>query len=206
MAFDYFARSAEDIAIVETGLGGRLDSTNIITPLLSVITNIGYDHMNMLGDTLPEIAAEKAGIIKPDVSVVVSERQAEVSAVFEQVAEERKSPLVYASDMYHTIATERASGYLAVRLTGPQSGREEEYRLDLKGSYQGRNLPGVLVAVSELRKQGYTITDRDVKTALEQVQHLTGLRGRWEVLADKPLVICDTGHNEAGWREVLANI
>lgn len=205
MAFDYFAESTVDIAIIETGLGGRLDSTNIITPLLSVITNIGYDHMHMLGDTLPEIAAEKAGIIKPDVPVVVSEWQVGVSEVFERVAQERRSPLVYASKVWQTAVKLRTSEYLGVRVTR-QKREEEEYQLDLKGEYQAKNLPGVLSAVSELRKQGYVIPNQDIGTALKQVQQLTGLRGRWEVLADQPLIICDTGHNVAGWREVLANI
>lgn len=206
MAFDYFSRSDVDIAVIETGLGGRLDSTNIIMPLLSIITNIGYDHMNMLGNTLTEIAAEKAGIIKPGIPVVVSEWQAEVHGVFEQAASERRSSLTYAADRWQATVGPRASNYLTVGVTDRRDGKRVDYQLDLKGGYQARNLTGVLAAVSELRRQGYVITDQDVATALANVQRLTGLRGRWEILADKPLVICDTGHNEAGWREVLANI
>lgn len=206
MAFTYFAREKVDIAIVETGLGGRLDSTNIITPLLSVITNIGYDHMHMLGNTLPEIAAEKAGIIKHGVPVVVSEWQPEISGVFERVALEKHSKLVFAAQQWQVAVRQRTPEYLDVEVVRRQDGIAVDYALDLRGSYQTRNLPGVLEAVAELNRQGYEVTEQDVCDALRQVQRLTGLRGRWETLSTHPLVICDTGHNEDGWREVLSNI
>jgi len=206
MAFTHFADQKVDIAIVETGLGGRLDSTNIITPLLSVITNIGYDHTNMLGTTLPEIAGEKAGIIKPGIPVVVSEWQPEISAVFERVAEDKQSRLVFAAHQWDIASEGQATGCLRVSVVDRHIGKSDEYALDLRGSYQVRNLPGVLESVVALRSAGYAITDLHVHEALKQVQRLTGLRGRWETLSHHPLVICDTGHNEDGWREVLANI
>ncbi|WP_353183980.1 folylpolyglutamate synthase/dihydrofolate synthase family protein [Parapedobacter lycopersici] len=206
MAFAYFAREHVDIAVVETGLGGRLDSTNIITPLFSVITNIGYDHMAMLGNTLPEIAAEKAGIIKPEVPVIVGERQEEVSGVFDRAAAERQSVLTYAAEWWQPVAQQRGEAHQEIEVVHRSDGGHFRYALDLMGGYQARNLPGVLQAVTELRSQGYAIAEPDVSAALKQVQQLTGLRGRWETLSTRPLVICDTGHNEDGWREVLANI
>ncbi|WP_257656238.1 bifunctional folylpolyglutamate synthase/dihydrofolate synthase [Parapedobacter lycopersici] len=206
MAFAYFARENVDIAVVETGLGGRLDSTNIIIPLFSVITNIGYDHMAMLGNTLPEIAAEKAGIIKPEVPVIVGERQEEVSGVFDRAAAERQSVLTYAAEQWQPVSQQRGEAYQEIEVVHRNDGEHFRYALDLMGSYQARNLPGVLQAVTELRRQGYAIAEPDVSAALKQVQQLTGLRGRWETLSTRPLVICDTGHNEDGWREVLANI
>ncbi len=206
MAFAYFAEAEVDIAVVETGLGGRLDSTNIITPLLSVITNIGYDHTAMLGDTLPEIAGEKAGIIKRGIPVVVGERQAAVADVFERVAADRSSQLLFASEQWQVANLGRTGQYLNLSAGSRHSGESTSYALDLVGSYQAKNLPAVLCAVDELRQQGFRIPDADVIDALAHVQQLTGLMGRWQTLATHPLVICDTGHNIDGWREVLANI
>lgn len=206
MAFDYFAREEVDIAIIETGLGGRLDSTNVISPLLSVITNIGYDHMNLLGDTLQEIAEEKAGIIKYGIPVVVSERQTEVEYIFTQRAKETSSHLMFASDVWQLRAAGNQDNYLQVTAKRKTAEEIHHYTLDLKGSYQLKNLPGVLTAIDVLRKQGFEIHQHDIETALKQVQQLTGLMGRWQTLATNPLIICDTGHNEDGWREVLSNI
>ncbi|MEC3879022.1 bifunctional folylpolyglutamate synthase/dihydrofolate synthase [Parapedobacter sp. 10938] len=206
MAFAYFAEEQVDVAVVETGLGGRLDSTNIITPLLSIITNIGYDHTAMLGGTLPEIAGEKAGIIKPGIPVVVSERQEAVAGVFERVAAEKGSRLVFASDQWqidHLGRDERQLHLRATRRDLPESGR---YALDLRGSYQAKNLPAVRCAVAELQQQGFDVTDADMRYALTHVQQLTGLMGRWQTVATDPTIVCDTGHNVDGWREVLANI
>ena len=207
MAFAFFAEEQVDIAVVETGLGGRLDSTNIVTPLLSVITNIGYDHTAMLGNSLPEIAAEKAGIIKPGVPVVVGEWQEVVVDVFEQAAEERGSRLVFASEQWQVDNLGIDDGYrhLGVGRQHALSARTA-YTLDLTGSYQTKNLPAVLCAVDELRRQGFDIADVDLAYALAHVQQLTGLMGRWQTLATGPRMVCDTGHNVDGWREVLANI
>lgn len=206
LAFDYFATRQVDIAVVETGLGGRLDSTNVITPLLSIITNIGYDHTNMLGNTLQEIANEKAGIIKPGIPTVISEWQPEVSDVFERIAAERSSRLIYASRQWRVIGQHRDHDNLYLRAKHVDESGEETYMLDLRGSYQAKNLPGALCAVDELEQVGFSIGDAAIRQGLKQVQQLTGLMGRWQTLSADPLVICDTGHNEDGWREVLANI
>jgi len=206
MAFAYFAEEQVDIVVVETGLGGRLDSTNVVIPLLSVITNIGYDHTHMLGNTLQEIANEKAGIIKPGVPVVVGERQPDVAGIFERVAAEKGSSLVFASDQWQVGAVRKESGRLHLKAMHRHSAEEKTYALDLTGTYQAKNLPGILCAVGELRNQGFPIPDADVQQALMHVQQLTGLMGRWQTLSTDPLIICDTGHNVDGWREVLANI
>ncbi|WP_257669003.1 bifunctional folylpolyglutamate synthase/dihydrofolate synthase [Parapedobacter tibetensis] len=206
MAFDHFAREQVDIVIVETGLGGRLDSTNVITPLVSVITNIGYDHTFMLGNTLAEIAHEKAGIIKPHVPIVIGEWQREVAGVFERVAMEKSSRLVYAPQLWHVRVTGRDTDYLYLNAVHQQIAQETTYILDLKGIYQANNVPGVLCTIDELRRLGFSIEDTHIQRALKQVQQLTGLMGRWQTLSTHPLVICDTGHNVDGWREVLANI
>ncbi|WP_262247046.1 bifunctional folylpolyglutamate synthase/dihydrofolate synthase [Parapedobacter soli] len=207
MAFAYFANQGVDIAIVETGLGGRLDSTNVITPLLAIITNIGYDHTAILGNTLPEIAAEKAGIIKSGVPVIVGEKQQPaVAEVFECVAGDKRSRLVFATEQWHVDNLGRDGQYLDLRATRHQSAEQTTYTLDLTGMYQAKNLPAVLCAIDELRQQGFSIPANDVKYGLAHVQQLTGLMGRWQTLATGPLVICDTGHNVDGWREVLANI
>ncbi|SEK67768.1 bifunctional folylpolyglutamate synthase/dihydrofolate synthase [Parapedobacter koreensis] len=206
MAFKCFADEQVDIAIVETGLGGRLDSTNIITPLLSIITNIGYDHTQLLGNTLQEIASEKAGIMKPGIPVVIGEWQAEVSGVFERFAAERGSRLAYASQLWQVTGMSKDSGLLYVDATHRSSTTGSIYALDLTGSYQVKNVATVLCAVDELRRAGFSITDAHIRHALARVQELTGLMGRWQTLSTNPLVICDTGHNLDGWREVLANI
>lgn len=204
LAFDYFAKEQVDIAVIETGLGGRLDSTNIITPLLSVITNIGWDHMNLLGDTLPKIAGEKAGIIKPGVAVIIGERQDEVADVFVNKALEENASIVFASDIYETSVN---GGDDNLREVGLASDNETLHvELDLTGSYQLKNVKTVIATVNELRAQGFMITNDHIKTALRQVKTLTGLHGRWETLNTSPLTICDTGHNPDGIAEVLKNI
>lgn len=204
LAFDYFAKEQVDIAVIETGLGGRLDSTNIITPLLSVITNIGWDHMNLLGDTLPKIAGEKAGIIKSNIPVIIGERQDEVADVFANKAREQNAPIVFASDLYYAEAKGGDNNLREVELTFADE--KLTVQLDLTGSYQLKNIKTVLATVNELRSQGFKITDDDIKTALRQVKTLTGLHGRWETLSTSPLTICDTGHNPDGIAEVLKNI
>jgi len=213
LAFDCFARAAVDIAIIEVGLGGRLDSTNVITPLLSIITNIGWDHMNVLGNTLPLIAAEKAGIIKPNVPVVIGEYQLEVADVFKQKAKAESAPIKFASE---ELLVEEESGIenqeaglrkvVVYRKDGPPVLADRHLALDLTGSYQLKNLKTVLIAVDELRTQGFNISDEHIATALEQVRTLTGLNGRWHTLSEYPLTICDTGHNPDGIAEVLQNI
>ncbi|WP_214069921.1 folylpolyglutamate synthase/dihydrofolate synthase family protein [Mucilaginibacter sp. dw_454] len=205
LAFDYFAREQVDIAVIETGLGGRLDSTNIVNPLVSVITNIGWDHMNILGDTLKLIAGEKAGIIKPNIPVIIGERQHEVADVFINKAKEQNAPLIFASDLYTAEAKNKSNELLEVAITAANQ-PALSIQLDLTGSYQLKNIKTVLATVNELRSQGFNITDDHIKTALHQVKNLTGLHGRWETLSANPLTICDTGHNPDGIQEVLKNI
>lgn len=215
LAFDVFAKEQVDIAIIEVGLGGRLDSTNVITPLLSVITNIGWDHMNMLGDTLQLIAGEKAGIIKPGIPVVISERQPEIAEVFINKATETSSRISFASDEWTVFEVkgerQKAKGFGAdlLEVIATSTGSEldtYDLELDLTGTYQLKNVKGILSAVDELRKQGFIITDEHIYTALKQVKTLTGLHGRWETLNQNPLTICDTGHNPDGIEEVMKNI
>ena len=210
LAFDHFAKNKVDIAIIEVGLGGRLDSTNIIIPLVSVITNIGWDHMNLLGDTLPLIAGEKAGIIKPNIPVIIGEYQKVVAPVFEQKAEQQHAPLTFASERWDIEVKDKSDKYLTLDATPkPATDNRQpatEYKLDLTGSYQLKNVKTVLTAVAELRKQGFEITDIHVRTALKNVQGITGLQGRWQTLSTNPLTICDTGHNPEGIQEVLKNI
>ena len=183
MAFKYFAEQKVDYAVIEVGLGGRLDCTNIITPVLSVITNISFDHTQFLGNTLAEIAGEKAGIIKPDVPVVIGEYIEETRPVFEKVAGERHSPILFAQDEDTAM----------------------EVDMELKGSYQERNRKTILAALKVLR-QTMTISDEAIRNGFGHVCELTGLRGRWEKLGEAPLVICDTGHNLAGWKYLATQI
>ncbi len=181
MAFQYFADEKVDIAIVEVGMGGRLDSTNVVTPQLSVITNISLDHTQFLGNTKALIAAEKGGIIKPGIPVVIGERDEESSPVFEKIAKERNAPILFAEDLipWRTVDA-----------------------LDLKGLYQERNIRTVLAAVNVLSSQGHNLHIH-LEEALNNTAKLTGLRGRWEQIGSKPKIICDTGHNEAGVQMVL---
>ena len=183
MAFKYFAEQKVDYAVIEVGLGGRLDCTNIITPVLSVITNISFDHTQFLGNTLAEIAGEKAGIIKPHVPVVIGEYIEETRPVFEKVAGEHHSPIHFAQDEDTAM----------------------EVDMELKGSYQERNRKTILAALNVLR-QTMTISDEAIRNGFEHVCELTGLRGRWEKLGEAPLVICDTGHNLAGWKYLATQI
>jgi dihydrofolate synthase/folylpolyglutamate synthase len=200
MAFDYFAHQQLDVAVIEVGLGGRLDSTNVITPLLSLITNISWDHVDMLGDTLEKIAQEKAGIIKRSVPVVISERQVEVEHVFMDKARESGSPITFASDQYQI--NHKSTGTYSIN-----NGIDQyELTIDLKGGYQAKNIAGVLASIDVLRKMGLAISDHQIAQGLKAVMRLTGLRGRWQTIGEKPLIICDTGHNEGGIREVVKQI
>ncbi|MGZ3765554.1 MAG: bifunctional folylpolyglutamate synthase/dihydrofolate synthase [Mucilaginibacter sp.] len=208
MAFEAFALENVDIAVIEVGLGGRLDSTNIITPLLSVITNIGWDHTNMLGNTLQLIAGEKAGIIKPGIPVIVGEYQTEVADVFINKAKEQNAPISFASSLYSLKSNDNASQeFLDIEIQKEDSPLTNyKLQLDLTGIYQLKNVKTVLSAVDELRCKGFNITDEHIQTALSQVKKLTGLHGRWEILSHDPLTICDTGHNPEGIADVMKNI
>ena len=190
LAFRHFALQQVDIAVIEVGLGGRLDCTNIITPILSVITNISYDHTNLLGTTLPQIAAEKAGIIKPHVPVVIGEANDETRPVFEAKAREVGAPITFAEEVVSDSELEALLPHY-----------------ELKGSYQRHNLRTVLAAVEVLEKQSSfkqvctpPLLGEDGRGLLSRVSSLTGLMGRWQTVAHNPRVICDTGHNLAAWQ------
>ncbi|WP_304145637.1 folylpolyglutamate synthase/dihydrofolate synthase family protein [Mesoflavibacter zeaxanthinifaciens] len=175
MAYDYFARQKVDIAIIEVGLGGRLDSTNIIIPEVSLITNIGYDHTQFLGNTLPLIASEKAGIIKPNIPVVISETQDETQPVFKVIAKQNSSKLFFADQVIN-----------------------ETYPTDLLGNYQKKNVKGVLKVLEILQQKNYKISKTNIKNGLLNTVKNTGLKGRWQVLQSNPKIICDTAHNKEG--------
>ena len=181
MAFQYFEKENIDIAIVEVGLGGRLDSTNIILPEVSLITNIGYDHVEMLGDTIAKIAYEKAGIIKPGVPVVISELQEETATVFNNIARERGSRITFAGEVIPGI-----------------------YKTSLLGSYQTKNVKGVIAVIKELK--GFNIREKHIVDGLLKVSENTGLLGRWQYIGEHPTVVCDTAHNTEGLSIVLDQI
>lgn len=202
MAFQYFADSEVDIAVIEVGLGGRLDSTNIITPLLSIITNISFDHMALLGNTLPEIAAEKAGIIKAGVPAIIGVRDTAYDFVFEKKALECNTSLVFASEEWQMKKNTEGS-YNALHKSGLVF---EDLYCDLKGQYQRKNIPVVLEAALNLQSCGLAIYEQDIRQGIAQVIPHTGLHGRWEQLAERPYTICDTGHNIDGLTEIKAQL
>ncbi len=206
MAFDWFAAEKVDVAVIETGLGGRLDSTNVITPVLSLITNIGYDHMNILGDTLPLIAGEKAGIIKPGIPAILGETLPETKPVFEKRASEVNAPLYFAREAYRVTDWQYQHHHLLTDVLETATGELQHYQLDLPGIYQTKNLPAVLLAVSLLQQAGFHISQQQVKTALAAVKKLTGLHGRWELIREHPAVVLDVGHNEDGIRAILQQL
>jgi len=204
MAFKYFADMKVDIAVIEVGLGGRLDCTNIITPVLSIITNIGLDHTQFLGSTLEEIALEKAGIIKQRIPVVVGETTPETRAVFEAIAEDAHAPLIYAEDRAEVINCQQSEQGLTYRT--------EHYGIvegELGGIYQEKNTNTILCAIRQLEMLGYMhpvscdpdspCQNKEVREGMKMVTELTGLKGRWQIISKEPLTICDTGHNLPGW-------
>ena len=195
MAFDYFAKEKVDFAVVEVGLGGRLDSTNIIQPLLSVITNISRDHTALLGDTPEQIASEKAGIIKPGVPVVVGESEGAVRKVFIDKAAELKAPIRLADSLRSFSSFSRGSD--RIKYETEEFGTVEA---DLTGECQERNMATILTALKTLEHEGVSFTAEDVRLGLSDVQGLTGLMGRWMKVGDAPKTVCDTGHNEGGWQ------
>ncbi|MCE7054567.1 bifunctional folylpolyglutamate synthase/dihydrofolate synthase [Algoriphagus sp. AGSA1] len=245
MAFWHFAQQEVDIAIVEVGMGGNFDSTNVIVPVLSLITNIGFDHVQFLGDTLPLIAGEKAGIIKKNVPVVISETHNETSTVFVKKAHGMNSPITFADENWKAVKVSEEDGKAKFRIYtrdgfkrsggtqitagenatggGLQStadgsnGRslaqigakvEKEFGLTfgLNGNYQQYNLPGILESIVKMRQMGWDLPEKAVLDGLKNVTELTGLKGRWQTLSTNPTVLCDTGHNEAGFREILSQL
>jgi len=206
MAFEYFAEQQVDVAVIETGLGGRLDSTNIITPELSVITNIGYDHMNMLGNTLDKIAFEKAGIIKQNIPVVIGETHRETANVFLSKANETNAPIVFADKQRWVADWQYEHHLLHVAVANHLNDEHENYSLDLNGVYQTKNLLTVLEAVHQLQLQGWEIDKSHVKQALQHTKKLTGLHGRWEVMQQHPTVVLDVAHNEDGMKQLIQQL
>jgi dihydrofolate synthase/folylpolyglutamate synthase len=205
LAFDYFAAEQVDIAVVEVGLGGRLDSTNVLIPLVSVITNISFDHVALLGDTIEKIAAEKAGIIKPDIPIVIGETQDGAKSVFEKTARERNAPIHFADKIFEAISinTNMPGRSFEIKKNGKEI---MTLSCGLLGNYQRKNIATVLCTIEELRKLNFEISNGDIWNGIANVVRDTGLLGRWQVLSYQPLVIADTGHNEAGIKEVLAQI
>lgn len=205
MAFDYFASENIDVAVIEVGLGGRLDSTNVITPELCIITNIGWDHKDLLGDTLEKIAGEKAGIIKPKIPVVISERQKDIDRIFEEHGTRLKAPVHFASD--HLKVTQyESNGNVLLNVYKQQVQVFKDLNLPLQGYYQRKNILGVLMSVDLLRNTGWEISEVALKEGLETVVKQTGLKGRWQILGRGPLKVCDTGHNLDGVKEVVNQI
>ncbi|MCC8071417.1 MAG: bifunctional folylpolyglutamate synthase/dihydrofolate synthase [Bacteroidales bacterium] len=201
MAFHYFAQQKVDVAIVEVGLGGRLDSTNILTPALSLITNISLDHTQYLGDTLESIAREKGGIIKHDVPVVVSEAEGSIRRIFQIKASEVKAPIFFAPDHKMMSTWEKRGDKMWYHDTPFGT-----LQCDLTGKYQPRNMAGVLQCVLVLQQRGWAIEQTAVAEGLNNVMGLTGLQGRWMKVADSPLTIIDTGHNVGGWQQLAPQI
>jgi dihydrofolate synthase/folylpolyglutamate synthase len=206
MAFEYFAGQKVDIAIIETGLGGRLDSTNIITPELSIITNIGWDHMQLLGDTLEKIAFEKAGIIKPNIPVVIGETAAKTKDVFLQQAAEKNAPIVFADDKRYVDELGFEDGSLRIVVDDRHKNEKSVFYLDLHGIYQRKNLLTVLESVHQLQLQNWNITKDHVTKALQHVKKLTGLHGRWEVIQQHPKIVLDVAHNVDGIKQLLEQL
>ena len=184
MAFWFFAEEKVDIAVIEVGMGGRLDSTNIIIPEVSLITNIGKDHTQFLGTTLPEIASEKAGIIKPNVPVIISEKRPETAPVFRKIAQERTAEIIFAEEC-ETLA---------------------DLSTDLLGSYQQKNIKGVAAVINQLISQDWIISEENLRDGLKNVRKNTNLRGRWDILQEAPKVICDTAHNSDGLKYVFQQL
>lgn len=206
LAFQYFEAERVDVAVIETGLGGRLDSTNVIHPDLSIITNIGFDHMSLLGNTLAQIAHEKAGIIKKKVPIIITEYQEEITEVFLQKAREQEAELSYATLVWEHEQVKADADYLSADFKQQGKLRYAQLQLDLQGNYQLKNVKGVLQAVDRLNQQGFSISEQELRRGLRAVKKKTGLQGRWQVLQNDPLLICDTGHNKPGIQEVLLQI
>jgi len=206
MAFDYFDQQKVDIAIIEVGLGGRFDSTNIITPELSVITNIGWDHMNILGDSLEKIAFEKAGIIKANIPVVIGELIPETKSIFESIASEKNTSIHLATQQRNVTGWEWKKHELIVEIAEQTKTDHKKYHLDLPGIYQSKNLLTVLEVCSVLKDLGYEIDENEIREGLQKTKKMTGLHGRWEVIHENPTIVLDVGHNEDGIKQIIQQI
>ncbi len=201
MAFNFFADKKVDIAVIEVGLGGRLDSTNIITPLLSIITNISFDHQQYLGNTLTEIATEKAGIIKPNIPVIIGEAEGEIKTVFEKKTKKENAPIIFAQNDTNVVLISAKNEKQCFDCTNfPQ------LTVGLGGAYQQKNVATALTALQELQKQGLSISKKAIYKGFDGVTEITGLQGRWQILQQNPTIICDTGHNEGGIRYIVQQL
>jgi dihydrofolate synthase/folylpolyglutamate synthase len=205
MAFAYFDAMETDINIIETGLGGRLDSTNVINPIMSIITNIGYDHMNLLGDTLPKIAGEKAGIIKHNTPVIISESQSDIATIFTNKANENNAPIIFAKEIWEisTQSTSDFSDTMIVDASNKSNKSKFKFECNLTGPYQTKNIAGVLACIDELNKHNFAIAEENIQFGMQNIKRNTGFKGRWYKLQDDPLVMCDTAHNKDGLQQVL---
>ncbi len=206
MAFDYFAKEKVDIVVVEVGLGGLLDSTNIIIPEVSVITNISKDHTNLLGNTIEEIAVQKAGIIKDEVPVVIGETQAETEKIFFSKTIQQHSQLFFADKLYTVVHNEIIEGKMKLKIMNHSTLSIQDYWLDLMGSYQIKNIKTVLTTIDVLKSLGWKIEDNIVMNALSKTKKMTGLKGRFDVVSEKPKLVFDVSHNEAGILELMQQL
>lgn len=206
LAFDFFASQQVDIAVVEVGLGGRLDATNVITPILSIITNIGFDHTQFLGNTLAEIAGEKAGIIKPGVPVVIGETHPETKAVFIEKAQSVEAPILFADQHYQILQQDNSAIRMQFRITKEGKPYLSPMESPMAGSYQLKNIATLMQAIEVLQSKGLSISEKNIRLGIAQVITSTGLHGRWECFGENPLLVCETAHNEDGVREMLAKL
>ena len=204
MAFEYFARQKVDIAIIEVGLGGRLDSTNVIAPELSIITNIGWDHMNMLGNSLEQIAYEKAGIIKENIPVVIGEKSKETKDIFIQEAKKKNSTIYFAEENFFISNFQLSLHSILLSISNKATNENADYELDLPGIYQTKNVLTVLQAIRLLNK--WNISEQHIQAAFKNVKSLTGLHGRWEVIHQKPTVVLEVAHNKNGMEQMLLHL
>lgn len=207
MAFDYFAHSDVEVAVIETGLGGRLDATNIVQPLISVITNIGLEHTEYLGDSLPKIAREKGGIIKKCTPIIVGEKNSNYNLVLEEIASDLRSELIYANEAFTLGECSYDGDKQVVTMTRTRDGYPYQLRLDLLGEYQRQNLATVATVLDKLHEATpLSISRRAFVEGVREVSKLTAFRGRWQTLSQEPLIVCDTGHNEHGLAEVAKQL
>lgn len=205
MALDYFASENVEVAVIETGLGGRLDSTNVITPLLSVITNVSFDHMDILGYSLEKIAFEKAGIIKEKIPVVIGETSLETKAVFEKKAKEMNAPIFFAEDNYRLVSSSYQPAFLELEIENKKNKANVHLLLDLNGIYQQKNIITVLAA-TDILKEYFSLKKERTEEALANVKRLTGLFGRWEKIQENPTVVLDVAHNEDGIKQLVRQL
>lgn len=208
LAFDYFAKEKVDVAVIEVGLGGRLDSTNVVLPMVSLITNIGYDHMQFLGDTLDKIAFEKAGIIKEGVPVVIGEKHDETCPVFEKIAEERRAPLYYAEDNLQCVHVTNEMLHTRYHFIKNGVPWMENVQVNLTGAYQQKNLVSALQTLLVLEKEDQIplLDEEKIRTALMALRHKTTMMGRWEVLGQDPVIIADSAHNQEGLQYAMQQL